>query len=64
MTAQGSEVNGAIFAPNGTIQFNGDGGTANFLEGNDVVLTGQGFTGNGPSDGAGGSSGSSDSLIQ
>lgn len=64
MTASGSEVNGGLFSPNGTIEFNGDGSTANFLEAQDVNLVGQGFTGSGPSDGYGGSPSSAESLIQ
>jgi Flp pilus assembly protein TadG len=65
MTAAGSVVNGAIFAPNGTIAFNGGSGTANFLESQDVNLVGGSFTGSGPlvSGGSGSSSGS-DSLTQ
>lgn len=64
MTASSSQVSGAIFAPNGTIQFNGAGSTANFLESKDVNLIGGTFTGNGPllSGGGSGSTSGSDSL--
>jgi hypothetical protein len=64
--AQKSAVNGAMFAPNGTIQFNGSGGTANFLESKDVTVLGGNFTGNGPLDsGTGGSSSSgTGALVQ
>jgi Flp pilus assembly protein TadG len=65
MVAANSGINGGIFAPNGTINFNGAGGTANFLESKDVNLTGGGFTGNGPLDsGSGGSSSGSTTLLQ
>jgi hypothetical protein len=65
-TGQAENLTGAILAPNGTISFNGSGSTANFLEGKDVILTGQGFTGNGPVDSGPGawSGGTSSSLIQ
>lgn len=64
MTAAGSEVNGAIFAPTGTIEFNGDGSTSNFLEGLDVNLVGGGFTGNGPADAGTTWSSASEALLQ
>ncbi len=65
MTASGSGVSGGIFAPNGTIEFNGNGSTANFLESKDVTLVGGGFTGDGPLDsGGGGSSPGTEALIQ
>lgn len=65
-TGQNENLTGAIFAPNGTISFNGAGSTANFLEAMDVILTGQGFTGIGPVDSSPGatSGGASSSLIQ
>ncbi|HWF74430.1 MAG TPA: hypothetical protein VG186_13865, partial [Solirubrobacteraceae bacterium] len=55
MTASGSVVDGDIFAPNGTIEFNGAGGTANFLESKDVNLVGGTFSGDGPQVTGGGS---------
>jgi Flp pilus assembly protein TadG len=61
MTASSSQVSGAIFAPNGTIEFNGAGSTANFLESKDVNLVGGAFTGDGPLDSGGGSGSSSGS---
>ena len=45
----GSFFFGDLFAPNGTITFNGGGDTTSFLEGNDVVYTGGGLIGDGPS---------------
>jgi Flp pilus assembly protein TadG len=65
-TGQNENLTGAIFAPNGTILFNGKGSTANFLEATDVILQGQGFTGIGPVDSGPGatSGGASSSLIQ
>jgi Flp pilus assembly protein TadG len=64
MTASSSQVSGAIFAPNGTIEFNGAGSTANFLESKDVNLLGGAFSGSGPllSGGGSGSSSGSDAL--
>lgn len=64
MTAAASEVNGGMFAPNGTVEFNGDGSTANFVEALDVNMIGKGFTGNGPQDGSGLTGASTESLIQ
>jgi Flp pilus assembly protein TadG len=55
MTASGSVINGDVFAPNGTIEFNGAGGTANFLESKDVNLVGGTFSGDGPQVTGGGS---------
>ncbi len=54
MTAADNQLTGAIYAPNGTVQFNGAGSTANFLEGKDVDLIGGTFNGSGPSGGGGG----------
>jgi Flp pilus assembly protein TadG len=45
----GSYFDGDLFAPNGTITFNGGGDTTSFLEGKDVVYSGGGLTGDGPS---------------
>jgi Flp pilus assembly protein TadG len=64
MVASGSGVNGAMFAPNGTIEFNGAGGTSNFLESKDVNLVGGSFTGNGPLDTGTTGSSASDALLQ
>jgi Flp pilus assembly protein TadG len=64
MTAAGSGVNGAMFAPAGTIEFNGSGSTSNFLESQDVNLVGGNFTGNGPSDAGTTTSSSTESLLQ
>ena len=54
-SGRGGLVSGGIFAPNGTIEFNGNGSTANFLESKDVDLVGGGFTGDGPVDTGSGS---------
>ncbi len=48
--AQNQDLTGALFAPNGTVEFNGAGSTDNFVEGKDVYLRGGSFTGDGPSD--------------
>jgi Flp pilus assembly protein TadG len=55
---------GDMFAPNGTIKFDGGGNTTTFLEGYDVNYAGGGDIGDGPSDtGTGGSSSGSASLV-
>ena len=64
-TAQSELLNGAIFAPMGTIQFNGAGSTENFLEAQQVIFTGGSFSGIGPIPaGSGGGTQGSDTLIQ
>jgi Flp pilus assembly protein TadG len=66
MTAQSSVVNGDIFAPNGTIEFNGGGSTINFLEAQTVDFAGGSVTGDGPSYSGGGTAPSpgTDQLLQ
>ncbi len=66
MSAAGNEITGGIFAPNGTVQFNG-GSTAtdNFVEGQAVDFIGGSFTGSGPTNGGTtGTTPGSDSLTQ
>ena len=66
MQASGNQINGDIFAPNGTIQFNGAGSTLNFLEGQAVDFIGGSVTGDGPSYAGGGTNPTSgtDQLLQ
>jgi hypothetical protein len=66
MTARGSVVNGDIFAPNGTIEFNGGGSTINFLEAQTVDFAGGSVTGDEPSYSGGGTAPSpgTDQLLQ
>ena len=63
MVASGSGVNGGMFAPSGTIEFNGGSGTANFLEAKDVNLIGGSFTGDGPTTGTVSSSATGSSAL-
>jgi Putative Flp pilus-assembly TadE/G-like len=64
MSAGSDQLNGTIFAPNGTINFSGAGSTANFLEAKDVNFQGGNFTGNGPTAPSGATSGGGVSLLQ
>jgi Flp pilus assembly protein TadG len=64
MSAAGNGLTGPIFSPNGTVQFNGAGSTANFLEGQDVTLVGGSFSGDGPTVPSGGTSGGGVALLQ
>jgi Flp pilus assembly protein TadG len=64
MSASGNQLNGAIFAPNGLINFSGAGSTANFLEGKDVDFEGGNFSGDGPTAPSGATSGGGVSLLQ
>jgi Flp pilus assembly protein TadG len=68
MTASGNEINGAIFAPNGWIEFNGGNTTTdNFLEAQDIYFNGgtNNILGEGPTSVTGGASTpGSDSLTQ
>jgi len=60
----GSYFYGDLFAPVGGITFNGGGDTTSFLEGMDVVYSGGGLIGDGPSDaGTGFPSGSSSESL-
>ena len=66
MSAAGNEISGGIFAPNGTVQFNGGSTTTdNFVEGWAVDFIGGSFNGSGPTNGGTtGSTPGSDSLTQ
>ncbi len=61
-----NQIDGGMFAPNGTVQFNGGSSTTdNFIEGQTVDLIGGSFNGTGPANGqSSGSTPGSDSLIQ
>jgi Flp pilus assembly protein TadG len=60
----GNILTGDLFAPLGTINFTGAGGSVGFLEGNDVNYTGAGLTGDGPSDSGGSPAPGLASLVQ
>jgi len=65
MPGQNSQLTGALFAPNGEINFNGAGSTSNFLEGAYVNLTGGTFNGDGPTgNGGSGASPGTSQLVQ
>ncbi|MGH3417177.1 MAG: pilus assembly protein TadG-related protein [Actinocrinis sp.] len=62
----GISVTGDVFAPNGSLTWNGGGDTmTGFMESQDVTLNGGGITGDGPTSGSiGGAGGGTVSLLQ
>jgi hypothetical protein len=67
LTATGNVINGAIFAPNGWIEFNGNGSTTeNFLEAQDIYFNGgsQSVVGIGPTNIGGPAVAGTDILTQ
>jgi hypothetical protein len=66
MTAANSQINGDVFAPNGTIKFNGAGQTLNFLEAQAIDFVGGSVTGDGPNYVGGGATAgpATDQLLQ